>query len=196
MNIFGSDIEISETKYLELRQILVAYSLQYGTFTLASGAQSDVYLDVRKTALRADGASLIGDLFMQSFRGKGYQAIGGMTLGADPILTAITIASLRTSLPLHAIIIRKASKEHGTMNALEIAGGIPDGVEIAVLDDVVTSAGSTIKAIHALRKQGYEVKDAYCIVDREANGEKKLDEIGVRLYSLFQLSDLLSEKNI
>ncbi len=176
----------------KLRALLIEHSIQLGNFTLASGATSSVYLDVRKTALRGDGATFIGDLLLSAIEQNdpNAEAVGGMTLGADPLLTAITIASHRKSQPLNAIIVRKDPKGHGTQNQLEIAGAIPAKANIAVVDDVITSAGSTIKAIHALRESGFHVEHAFCVVDREAGGRKALAEMGVSLTALFSLSEL------
>ncbi len=178
---------------LKLRALLVEHSIQVGNFTLASGEHSSIYLDVRKTALRGDGAVLIGKLLVDAIHENQVDAVGGMTLGADPLLTAIAIAAQETERPLHAIIVRKDAKEHGTQNQLEIAGGISPKAKIAVVDDVVTTAGSTIKAIVALRKSGFDIQHAFCVVDREAGGRQALDEIGVSLHALYTLSEL-SEK--
>ncbi len=181
------------TRYEHLRALLLKHSLTFGHFTLASGEQSSVYLDVRKTALRADGASLIGELLykdIQKYGGSALSAVGGMTLGADPLLTAISIASLSSQTPLHAIIVRKEAKAHGTQKQLEKGGGISPASSIVVVDDVVTSGGSTLLAIEALRKDGYHIEHAFCVVDRESGGAENLAKVGVKLHPLFLLSDL------
>ncbi len=175
-----------------LASLLRAHSVRTGTFTLASGESSNIYCDVKKTSLTGEGAALIGRGLLGLTRAVAPDAgaVGGLTLGADPLVTATSIAAHLAGDALGAIIVRKAAKGHGTTQALEIPAGIHDGAEVVAVDDVVTTAGSTLIAIEALRAAGFTVRHAVCVVDRGAGGAAKLAEHGVSLHALFELSEL------
>lgn len=179
----------------ELADLLRRYSLQRGQFVLASGATSNFYLDVRRTALTGAGARLIGHEMFAQIRARSPEAVGcgGMTFGADPIITGVCCAAAEQDVPWGGVVVRKEAKDHGTKGALEIAGNLCGDEEIVAVDDVVTSAGSTLRAIARLREHGFRVVDAYCVVDREAGGAQALAEAGVTLHALFRVSDLLEE---
>ena len=157
-----------------LRAILLEHSIKTGVFTLASGQTSNLYVDVRKTALRADGARCIGRLLTDLVSTlPDVHGVGGMTLGADPILGAITLtSSFDGGELLHSVIVRKETKTHGTEQFLESAGGLDAPKNLVAVDDVITTAGSTITAIERLRNGGYEVRDAVCVVDRDSRSPK------------------------
>lgn len=179
-----------------LEALLLEHSVLTGEFILASGERSDVYVDVRRTALRGDGALAIGRTFLDLVRehAPGAIGVGGLTLGADPLVTATSIAAALDGQPgFGAVIVRKEAKDHGTGKQVEQPFDA-DGRELVVVDDVVTSAGSTIKAIEALRSAGYRVEHALAVVDREAGGEEALANVGVTLHALFTLNELVSKK--
>lgn len=175
-----------------LLELLRTYSYAEGEFVLASGATSRHYIDVRRTALTAEGATLIGELLLDLIDEAGWrcEGAGGMTLGADPLTTACGIASWRRGRPLSSFLVRKEPKGHGGGKQIEAAGTLGDGATVVVLDDTVTTGGSTLRAIEALRRAGYEVVGAACVVDRREGGEAALAGAGVPLESLFTLDDL------
>lgn len=175
-----------------LLELLLAHSYKEGDFLLASGKRSTFYIDVRATALTAEGAALIGDVLLDLMHAQGwaFSGAGGMTLGADPLTTAVGIASWNRDAPVSSFIVRKAPKDHGAGKQVEVAGTLEDGASVVVLDDTITTGGSTVKAIHALRKAGYKVVGAACLVDRCEGGEAALTAEGVPLVSAFTIEDL------
>jgi len=179
-----------------LLQLLLERSVKFGEFTLASGATSNIYVDVRQTALTGDGALAIGQAFLDQMATHAPEAsaCGGLTLGADPLVTATSVAAYLQGSVIDAIIVRKDAKEHGTARAIEVPLRVRQGAEVVVVDDVITTAGSTMKAVQALRDAGFVVKTALCVVDREAGGTQALLKEGVSLFPLFTLSQLLSHR--
>lgn len=179
-----------------LESLLLEHSVLTGSFVLASGETSDVYVDVRKTALRGDGALAIGRAFIELLDQHAPHAVaaGGLTLGADPLVTATAIAASLQDRDVAAVIVRKEAKGHGTGKRIEQPREPVQGDEIVAVDDVVTSAGSTIRAIEALRSSGYAVNHAFCVVDRQAGGRQALADIGVKLHALFSLDELVTKK--
>ncbi len=184
---------LSPDERARLAELLRTYSVRTGTFTLASGATTNVYCDVKKTSLTGEGAALIGRGLLSLTRAASPEAaaVGGLTLGADPLVTATSIAAFQAGDGLAAIIVRKAAKEHGTSQALEVPVGVPDDAHVVAVDDVVTTAGSTLQAIEALRAHGFTVEHAVCVVDRGAGGPERLAEHGVTLHALYALDELV-----
>jgi len=158
----------------KLKQLLREHSLMFGDFTLASGRKSSFYFDSKKTTLRPDGAYLTAVEVLETLRRNGIEAdaIGGLTLGADPIVCPVAALSHLAGRPIRAFIVRKASKDHGTARRIE--GQLEPGSRVVVVDDVVTTAGSTLQAIEAAEGDGHEVVAVICIVDREEGGTEKL----------------------
>ncbi len=177
----------------ELARLLKTHSVKSGHFLLASGNTSHVYLDVKKTSLTGQGAYLLGRAMWQLAKSVDptITAAGGLTLGADPILTAMAIAAYQSQSQFTPIIVRKSSKKHGTMQYLEMPDGLLPGQSVIAVDDVVTTAGSTLEAIGRLRDAGFVVPHAICVVNRQAGGKAALLAAGVQLHSLFLLDDLL-----
>jgi orotate phosphoribosyltransferase len=147
----------------ELLRLLAAKSFRLGEFRLSSGATSDYYIDCRTTTLDARGAQLTGQVFWQEIQSRGWkpQAIGGLTMGADPIVVAVAVVSGE----LNGFLVRKAEKHHGTGQRIEGFRG--KGARVVILDDVCTTGSSTISAIEAAREFGFEVVGAMCLVERE-----------------------------
>ncbi len=174
-----------------LFEILAERSVKFGDFTLASGAKSDVYIDVRATSLAGDGATLIGEAFWARMRDHhpSVRGVSGLTLGADPLVTATAIAAHHDGEWLDAIIVRKEAKGHGTAKRIESPGRVASGDEVVVVDDVITSGGSTLKAVVALREAGFTVNHALCVVDRQAGGAENLQAEGITLHALYTLAD-------
>jgi len=174
-----------------LAAIIEAESIRRGNFTLASGKTSDYYLDCRRTTLHAEGAVLVGRLGLAAMQESGWaaDAVGGLTLGADPIATAISMTSQMSGTPMHAFLVRKAVKGHGTGQKIERC---PEaGSSVVVVEDVVTSGGSLIQAVDACRDAGLVVAGALAIVDREEGGEAAIRARDLPYVALYTASELL-----
>lgn len=182
----------------ELAALLTQHSVRTGTFTLASGATSDIYCDVKKTALLGRGANLIGHHLHALARDADADAVavGGLTLGADPLVTAISIAAHQADDDLCAIIVRKEAKDHGTRRAIEMPLHLKRGDRVVAVDDTITTGGSTLKAVEALRQAGFIVEHAICVVDREQGGHAHLATHGVRLHALYTLEELRPDEDV
>ena len=150
----------------KLRQILKTHSLKFGDFTLASGRKSNFYFDSKLTTLRADGAFYTGECFLDllAMHGVAADCFGGLSLGADPIAAAVAAASHRRGGALRGFIVRKDAKEHGSGKRIE--GPVSAGERAVIVDDVVTTAGSTLKAIAAAQEFGLQIVAVVAIVDR------------------------------
>ena len=183
----------------QLRQLLLEKSVRTGEFTLASGKKSDLYVDCRVTSFDAQGARLIGETGWALVRdhlateGLSAAAIGGMTLGADPISLAIGMESARQQPDrfLQVFTVRKEAKEYGAGRRIE--GNFSSGDPVVVVDDVVTTGGSTLRAIDAIEAEGGKVLFAFVLVDREEGGRQALEERGVKVVSLFTRAELLAD---
>lgn len=155
----------------QLLSLLAQRSFRLGQFKLAAGGTSDYYVDCRATTLDAEGARLTGRVFLDEVRERGWnpRAIGGLTLGADPIVVAVAVVSaLNGDSPLNGFLVRKAEKTHGTGQRIE--GFREKGARVVIVDDVCTTGGSTIQAIEAAREAGLEIAGVMCLVEREEAG--------------------------
>lgn len=154
----------------QLLTLITKQSFRLGSFTLSSGLKSDYYIDCRTTTLHAHGSELTGRVFFDLFRQQGWrpQAVGGLTMGADPIVTAVTVISAQQHMPIHGFLVRKAEKTHGTGQRIE--GFQEKGADVVIVDDVCTTGGSTIQAIQAAREFGFNIIAAACLVEREEAG--------------------------
>src|SRR5947207_4931878 len=156
----------------ELLRLLATKSFRLGEFKLSSGGTSDYYVDCRTTTLDARGAQLTGQVFLEEIQTRGWnvQAIGGLTMGADPIVIAVAV----TSGTLHGFLVRKVEKQHGTGQRIE--GLRKKGARVVIVDDVCTTGASTVQAIKAAREFGFEVVGVMCLVEREeAGGRPSVD---------------------
>lgn len=173
-----------------LLTLLKERAIQFGDFTLASGRKSAYYLDGRLVTLDAEGACLIARVILDLVRQEGIQAeaLGGLTMGADPIAGAVAAVSHAQGTPLSAFIVRKEAKGHGTGRRVE--GPLPAGARVIVVDDVVTTAGSTLQAIEAVEASGATVAAVICLVDRLEGGAEALR--AYRYHPLFTVNDLLA----
>ena len=180
-----------ETHRARLRDLLKEHSLMFGDFTLASGQKSRFYFDSKKTTLRPEGAFLVASEMLRLIKDRGIDAdaIGGLTLGADPIVCPVAALSHGTDRPLRAFIVRKEAKDHGTTRQIE--GDLEPSCRVVVVDDVVTTGGSTLKAIEAAEHAGHEVVAVLCIVDREQGGTEALSRWP--FFPLFTRSEIFEE---
>jgi orotate phosphoribosyltransferase len=177
-----------------LRNLIRLWSYREGDFLLASGRRSSFYVDVRRTALNNEGGWLIGELLLDAIVTEGWNpsGVGGLTLGADPLATATAIAAWHRGVACSAFIVRKEAKEHGTGRQIELAGDLADGAAVVVLDDSVTTGGSTLKAVEAAQRAGFRVLGAACVVDRQEGARELLANAGIKLVSLFTIDELRS----
>lgn len=175
----------------DLFALLATRSAKRGTFTLASGRQSTLYIDARVTTMSPEGLALIGPLGLEAIRDVGWpaDAVGGLTLGADPIACAIAYASASTAVPIRAFTVRKEPKTHGTGKLIE--GAFKPGDQVVVIEDTVTTGGSARRAIEAVRAAGGTVLGVLALVDREEGGRETLEDDGVRVVALARASDIV-----
>ncbi len=177
----------------ELLSILKDKAYRKGEFTLSSGKQSQHYVNCKPVTLSGNGIALISDLFLEIIE-KDSVAVAGLTLGADPLVSGVSLSAWYGERELDALIVRKEAKGHGT--AAWIEGPLPPaGSKITVLEDVITTGGSAIKAVEKLRAVGYVVDRIVSIVDRQEDGEADRNMLAahVDLYSIFSLTDLCQE---
>jgi orotate phosphoribosyltransferase len=176
----------------ELLRLLAQKSFRLGDFKLSSGASSDYYVDCRTTTLDAKGARLTGQVFLEEIRRRGWkpQAIGGLTMGADPIVVAVCIVSG----DVDGFLVRKAEKQHGTGQRIE--GFRENGARVVIVDDVCTTGASTVQAIEVAREFGFQVVGAMCLVEREeAKGRAAVEKAAspAPFISIFTARDIRQE---
>jgi len=176
----------------DLLRLLAHQSFRLGEFKLSSGGTSDYYIDCRTTTLDAKGARLTGEVFLEEIRKRGWnaQAIGGLTMGADPIVVAVSVVSGE----LNGFLVRKAEKQHGTGQRIEGFRG--KGTRAVIVDDVCTTGASTVQAIEAAREFGFVVVGAMCLVEREeAHGRPNVEKAAepAPFVSIFTASDVRAE---
>ena len=182
-----------------LYRLLKEKSFFTGDFTLASGKKSNYYIDCRLTTLDPEGACLVGAAVRKTIFDKCHEletnvdSIGGLTLGADPIALSASMASYQgeDSKILKPLVVRKAAKEHG--KGKQIEGGFKEGDSVVALDDVITTGGSTLKAIEAIENEGGKVAFVLLLVDRREGGKEIIEEAGYKVFSLFTRDELFNE---
>jgi orotate phosphoribosyltransferase len=174
----------------QLRRLLLARSVRRGDFVLASGQRSSYYIDCRLTTMSAEGQVLIGRMGLAAIAAAGWRprAIGGLTMGADPVAYAIAAASWGTELVIDAFSVRKEAKSHGTAQLIE--GNFEPGSEVVVVEDVITSGGSAQRAIAAVEGAGGRVAGVLAVVDREQGGRSLLTAAGYDVVALTTTSAL------
>ncbi|ADC90105.1 orotate phosphoribosyltransferase [Thermocrinis albus DSM 14484] len=159
-------------------------------FKLSSGKLSRYYVDLKQITLDPEGAYMVGKLMYQLLLPFGPDGVGGLTLGADPIAYAVAFVSYMDGRPIRPFVVRKEPKAHGTGKQVE--GLLKEGDRVAVVEDVVTTASSSLRAVEACRREGLDVIGVFAVVDREEGGRERIKEEGLELYSLFTLSELIS----
>ncbi len=177
-----------------LAELLRERSFTFGDFVLASGQRSPYYIDARKTTMSAEGQALIGPLALAAIRSAGWspKAVGGLTMGADPIAYAVARASIDSPPSVQAFSVRKEAKGHGTKRRIE--GNFAQGDPVVVIEDVITSGGSALQAIDAIRGEGGAILGVLALVDREQGGREAIRAAGYGVVSLTTTSEITEEK--
>jgi orotate phosphoribosyltransferase len=175
----------------ELLGLIREKSYEEREVTLASGKKSNFYVDGKQTSLHPRGAELIGRLFFHRLERFGeVEAVGGMTLGADPLATATSLVSGLEGRGIPAFIVRKEPKGHGTQSWIEGTKNLSPGARVVVLEDVVTTGGSSLKAVERVEAEGYRVAGVLAVVDREEGGRSALEGRGYRFETLFTKAEI------
>lgn len=171
-----------------LLDLLVTEAYREGDFLLSSGGRSSYYINGKQVTLRAEGAEAIGRLFF-SLLPEDARAVAGLTLGADPLVTAVSLISALENRPIPALIVRKEAKGHGTMAYIE-GPSLETGAKVVVLEDVVTTGRSAMQAVERLRDAGYEVDLILALVDRQQGGAEFYQSQGIQFQAIFTIADL------
>ncbi len=173
-----------------LVRMLAERSTRRGDFVLSSGRRSSLYVDARLTTMSPDGLALIGPLGLAAMRDTGWHpdAVGGLTLGADPVAYAIAYASAIAGEPVRSFTVRKQPKSHGTAKRIE--GPFRSGDTVVIVEDVITTGGSARDAIAAVREAGGQVLGVLAVVDREEGGREALEAEGIAVRALVRAAEL------
>jgi orotate phosphoribosyltransferase len=176
-----------------LVRLLAQRSVRRGRFTLASGRESSYYVDARLTTMSPEGLAVIGPLALHMIRESGWKAdaVGGLTLGADPIAYSIALASVSAPPLVRAFTVRKEAKQHGTGRLIE--GPMLEGDHVVVIEDVITTGGSAQRAAEAVRAAGATVSGILAVVDRDEGGRGILESQGFQVKCLARIDELLSD---
>lgn len=179
---------------LRLLSLLTTLSFEKRKVTLASGRESNFYVDCKRASLTAEGHWLVGRLLLDRVQREApdVEAIGGLTLGADPLVSAVSMASWAAARPLQGFLVRKEAKGHGTGRFIE-GPPLPAGTKVAILEDVVTTGGSGLQACERAEEAGLIVKGMFALVDRLEGGREAIEAKGYRLNSLFTRMDFMPE---
>jgi orotate phosphoribosyltransferase len=200
MEVFAA-MNSNEARHEQLKQLILKYSLRHGDadFNLASGLSSKVYIDAKSVTCRAEGTKLVGRVFLDKVDELGWHpaAVGGLSIGADPIVIAIARESIeRPYRPVNAFLVRKTAKEHGLHKFVEGITEPTEGMPVVIVDDVCTTGGSTAIAIRHARAEGMNVIGAICLVDREMGAtEKLMMELQCPFVGIFTLGELLAAES-
>ncbi len=178
------------TELESLRRLLLERSVERGEFVLASGRRSSYYIDCRRTTMSAEGMVLIGRMGWEAIARAGWKpvGVGGLTMGADPVAYAIAAASHGSAHPVNAFSVRKQTKSHGTGRLIE--GNFQSGDAVVVVEDVITSGESAVRALSTVQEAGGRVLGVLAVVDREEGGRDSLEARGHRVVTLTTASEL------
>jgi len=172
----------------QLLDLFCQLAYQSGDFVLSSGQKSSYYINGKQVTLHPEGALAIGRLLL-SMLPEDTQAVAGLTLGADPIVSAVSVVSAFENRPIPALIVRKEAKGHGTKAYVE-GPNLPDGAKVVVLEDVVTTGQSAMKAVERLRQAGYTVEEVISLVDRKQGGEEFYQSVGLKFVAVFGIEEI------
>lgn len=183
-------MEVNEMKK-RLADIILEKSFRFSEepFTLSSGLKSNYYFDCKKTSLDPEGMNLIGNIVFDTLKDSAIDAVGGLSLGADPIANSIALVSFQQGRPINPFIVRKDAKGHGTKSRIE--GNVKAGDRVAILDDVVTTGASTITAIEAAREAGLVIDRVIVLVDREEGGTDNILKYVARIEPIIRRSEIM-----
>ena len=173
----------------QLRQMLLDRSMRFGEFVLASGVTSNYYIDVRKTSLHPLGLKLISQMFYEMIKNEDATAIGGLTLGADPLVAGLLLHAAEQGRPLEGFLVRKTAKDHGLRGQVE--GNLAGHKKAIILDDVITSGESALIAAEAAESYKVDVVRILAVVDREQGASQIFQQRGYAFTSLFSIGELL-----
>ena len=183
---------IDSTKRARLIDLLRELSFERRKVTLASGRESDFFIDCKQTILTAEGHALVGELMFQALDDlPACDAIGGVELGGCPLASAVSLVSFQKGRPLTGFYVRKARKDHGTAKLVEGDKSLEPGFRIALLEDVVTTGGSSLKAVETLKEAGATVVGIIALVDREEGGAETIRAAGLPLVTVAKKSDFI-----
>lgn len=176
----------------DLTRLLAERSARRGQFTLSSGRTSTLYIDARLTTMSPDGLACIGPTALAAIDAAGWRpdAVGGLTLGADPVAYAIAYASALAGRAVRAFTVRKEAKQHGTGKLVE--GPFRSGDRVVVVEDVITTGGSALRAAEAIRAAGGEIVGVLAVVDREEGGREAIEAAGMPVVSLVRARDVVA----
>ncbi|MGH7283152.1 MAG: orotate phosphoribosyltransferase [Polyangiaceae bacterium] len=176
-----------------LLEILATLSYKQGTVTLASGKTSDFFIDCKQTVLTAEGHALVGELMLDALGSQKIDAVAGVELGGCPLASAVSLTSSLRGTPLDAIYVRKEAKDHGSQRLIEGGTRLRKGARVALLEDVVTTGGSTLKAAKKLNAAGFEIAAVVALVDRLEGGREAIEAGGYAFTSLYTRRDFIRE---
>jgi len=185
--------ESTDTDRDRLLALLIKKSFRYSaeeTFQLTSGKKTAYYIDCKKVSLDPEGAYLIGKEIFERIAYLNPEGVGGMTLGADPLATSVSLVSFLNKKPIPAFIVRKEPKAHGSRQQVE--GSLKEGAKVVVVEDVVTTGGSTLRTIEALKREGYAILKVIALVDRKEGGSEQILATGTPFESLYCIEDFRS----
>ncbi|MGC1306757.1 MAG: orotate phosphoribosyltransferase [Phormidesmis sp.] len=174
----------------DLLDLICKVAYKEGDFTLSSGKKSTYYINGKQVTLHAQGAVMVARLLFDRLP-QGTVGVGGLTLGADPMVSALSVVSVYEKQPVTPLIIRKEAKGHGTRAYIE-GPELPKGSLVVILEDVVTTGASAMQAVNRLRDTGYEVNDIFALVDRQQGGQALYEKAGLNFQSIFTIEDLQS----
>ncbi len=181
-------------KRARLIQLLTERSFERRKVILASGRESDFFIDCKQTMLTAEGHALIGELMFDLLAElPPCEAVGGVELGGCPLASAVSLVSFQRGKPLNALYVRKAKKDHGTTKLVEGDKSLKPGLKVALLEDVVTTGGSSLKAVESLKEAGAQVVGIVALVDRLEGGAETIRAAGLPLVTLATRADFIAE---
>lgn len=173
-----------------LKKIILEKGVVFKEVILSSGKKSNFYIDCRVITLSPEGIYLVSKIIFEMIKDENVDAIGGLTLGADPIVSGVSLISYIEKKPINAFIVRNVQKEHGMGKIIE--GNLKEGENVVIVDDVATTGSSIIKAIDVVENYKCKIKKVICIVDREEGAKEEIEKRGYELNSIFKKSDLIS----
>jgi orotate phosphoribosyltransferase len=185
--IAWSVLDRNDERWRRLRKLVSARSLRMGDFKLSSGLSSSYLFQLRQTTMLPEGAALLGEVILEYMYQHSIECIGGLELGAVPLVSSVAVMSHIRALPINAFFVRKLAKEHGAREKID--GHLRAGAEVLMVDDVATTGGSILKAVEGIEGHGCCVRRALAVVDREEGATENLAAHDIQLAAIFKRSD-------